>query len=651
MSSEIASIATCLPNYDVAEELGRGGFGVVYGGRHRRLDRLVAIKELPVLLFDNPVSRARFVTEARVLASLDHPHIVPVYDFVEQGDRCLLVMEFLGGGTVWDWFQEHGISVEQACAIAAVTAAALQHAHEHGVLHRDIKPENLLLSESRQIKLTDFGIAKVVGGNDTLVTSDGVIGTPVYMAPEQAKGDDLTPAVDVYAAGVMLYELLSGRLPYSDEGGGLAILYRHVYEDAEPLIAVSPDIPAPLNEVVMRALERSPSGRYGSAQEFGVAVGEAASACFGTGWFTKTGVPVMSPGAIQTSLETSQPPWRLQTASPARQPETIRVEGLSGEAARPTERDEADEQRSAAVGGTVIRPQAADHAAGGGVVGAEDPPVPVQQLLDVPRFPRMATLIAVAAAVLVVLAAFLGWGSSVSHSGSLPPRAVVAVAGHKLTDAGKVKVDIDEDLPVTVTGVPNARGARLELSVLGASLASGSGPLTPAFGGFVGRIRLTSVLASPRYMVPGPVLATLDLTAPQGGLIGSQQFTMAPNGLGFLTLPGIVVIVLILFVGAYLESLLRPLRKLGRWRLSSGIGLGLIGALGGVTIVGLAWVLGSSTPTIASLIICGLLGAAGAVALGLAVARIGLRSRVRKIARAQGVGIAAGGSRLEPTFR
>ena len=240
MSSDATSIATCLPNYDVDKELGRGGFGVVYGGRHRRLDRLVAIKELPVLLFDNPVSRARFVTEARVLASLEHPHIVPVYDFVEQGDRCLLVMEYLGGGTVWDWFQEHGISVEQASAIAAVTAAALQHAHEHGVLHRDIKPENLLLSESRQIKLTDFGIAKVVGGNDTLVTSDGVIGTPVYMAPEQAKGDDLTPAVDVYAAGVMLYELLSGRLPYSDEGGGLAILYRHVYEDAEPLSAVSP---------------------------------------------------------------------------------------------------------------------------------------------------------------------------------------------------------------------------------------------------------------------------------------------------------------------------------------------------------------------------------------------------------------------------
>jgi serine/threonine-protein kinase len=649
MSADANSIATCLPNYAVGNELGRGGFGVVYGGRHRRLDRLVAIKELPVLLFDNPVSRARFVTEARVLASLDHPHIVPVYDFVEQGDRCLLVMEYLGGGTVWDWFQEHGISVEQACAIAAVTAAALQHAHEHGVLHRDIKPENLLLSETRQIKLTDFGIAKVVGGNDTLVTSDGVIGTPVYMAPEQAQGGELTPAVDVYAAGVMLYELLSGRLPYSDEGGGLAILYRHVHEDPEPLNAVSPGIPATLNDVVMRALERSPSGRYSSAEEFGVAVGEAASASFGTGWFARTGVPVMSAGVIQNSLEASPLPSQRLADAAERQPQTVRVDGLSGGSA--TSVEVGGQEGSAKAGSQVVRPQAADHDAGGGVVVAEEPPIPVQQVLDLPTSPRIAALVAVAAAVLILLTAFLGWGSSKPHNGSLPASATIVVAGHKVSAGSSLKVDVSKDLPVAVTGVPDARDVRLELSVLGARLASGTGPLTPAFGGLLGRVRLTSVLASPRYMIPGPVEATLDLTAATGTSVGSQQFTMAPQGLGFLTLPGIVVIVLILFVGAYFESLLRPLRKLGRWKVSSGVGLALIGALGGVTVVGLAWVLGSATPTALSLIICGLLGVVGGVALGLAVARFGLRSRVRKIARAQGVGTATRGSRPVATYR
>lgn len=637
MSPEPTGIAACLPNYAVGDVLGRGGFGVVYGGRHLRLDRLVAIKELPALLFDSPSSRARFVTEARVLASLDHPHIVPVYDYVEQGDRCLLVMEYLAGGTVWDWFQAHGISAEQACAIGAVTAAALQHAHDNGVLHRDVKPENLLVSESRQIKLTDFGIAKVVGGNDTLVTSDGVIGTPVYMAPEQAEGADLTPAVDVYAAGVMLYELLSGRLPYSDEGGGLAILYRHVHEQPEPLRTVSPEIPEPLNDAVMRALARSPSDRYGSAQDFGVAIGEAASACFGAGWFTAAGVPVMSPGPIQTSLETLQPPWRQQVDQGVRQPETVEVDGQSREKARLTGAQESSvTQGPGAAGGVVVRPEAANHRAGEGAVLADEPPVPVRQLRAIPKFPWVPALVALGAAILIVLTAFLGWASTAPKASTLPSSAVLVVAGHNVTDGGSVKLDLSKDVPVQVTGVPNARAAQLDLSVLGARLASGTGTLTPAFGGVVGRVHLTSTLASPRYMVPGPVEATLHLAAITGD-VGSQEFTMGPSGTGFLTLPGIIVIVLILFVAAYVESLLRPLRKLGRWRTSSGIGLAIIGALGGVTVVGLAWVLGSSIPTYAALVICGLLGAVSTIALGVTVARNGLRGRLRRIARKQGV--------------
>jgi serine/threonine protein kinase len=652
MSPGPASIAACLPNYAVDKELGRGGFGVVYGGRHLRLHRLVAIKELPALLFDNPVTRARFVREAQVLASLDHPHIVPVYDYVEHGERCLLVMEYLGGGTVWDWFQTSGVSPEQACAIAAVTAAALQHAHDHGVLHRDIKPENLLITENRQIKLTDFGIAKVVGGNDTLVTSEGVIGTPVYMAPEQAEGGEPTPAVDVYAAGVMLYELLSGRLPYSAEGGGLAILYRHVHENPEPLHAVSPQIPAPLSEVVMRALERSPSARYGSALEFGVAVGEAASASFGTGWFTATGVPVLSPGPIQNSLDALPTASSTRSDSGNRGTGTIRVEALAPQATDLIGQHEtAGRDRSRKERRPVIRPQISDHASGEGTLLAEEPPVAVRQLRDIPRVPWLPAFVALAACAVAMMTAFLGWGSSPPHSGTLPAGAVVMVAGHNVTDGGSVKVDLGQDVPVTVSGVPEARTAQLDLSVLGARLASATGPLTPAPGGLAGRLRLTSVLASPRYMVPGPVGATLGLTETTGTSIGSQQFTMAPKGLGFLTLPGIVVIVLILFVGAYLESLLRPLRRLGKLKWSAAIGLVLIGACGGVTIVGLAWVLGSTIPTIASLIICGLLGATAAIALGVTVARSGLRARVRRIARKQGAVIAMGRTRLEPAYR
>ena len=368
-------------------------------------------------------------------------------------------MEYLGGGTVWEWFQEPGISAEEACAIAAVTAAALQHAHEHGVLHRDIKPENLLLSETRQLKLTDFGIAKVVGGNDTLVTSDGVLGTPAYMAPEQAEGSRLTPAVDVYAAGIMLYELLSGHLPFSEEGGGLAILYRHVHQDPISLSAVSPDIPGPLTEVVMRALERSPSRRYASAEEFGVAVGEAASASFGMGWFSRTGVPVMSPGPIQNSLDAL--PTTMAAVGPGVPPTR------DGSADRVTRRGKWGTERYSR--GTVVRPQVVDHVAAGATVPAGEPPVPVRQVLDLPRFPWLPALVAFAAAVLVVLAAFLGWGSSTPHGGSLPVTATLAVAGHDVTHGGTVKVDVDKDLLVAITGVPGARTAQLKLSVLGAT--------------------------------------------------------------------------------------------------------------------------------------------------------------------------------------
>ena len=216
---------------------------------------------------------------------------------------------------------------------------------------------------------------------------------------------------------------------------------------------------------------------------------------------------------------------------------------------------------------TVIRPQVADHVGGEATVPAQEPPVPVQQVLDLPRFPWAPALVALGAAVLVVLAAFLGWGSSTPNSGSLPPSATVAVAGHDVTHGGTVNVDVGKDVLVYVKGLPDARTAQLKLSVLGVRLASGSTPLAPAFGVLAGKVQLTSALSSPRYVVPGPVLATLGLDGPGGASIGSQQFTMSPTGVGFVTVPGIVVILLILFVGAYLESLLRPLRKLGTWTM------------------------------------------------------------------------------------
>src|ERR1700738_3621737 len=139
-------IVAALPEYDIGGELGRGGFGLVLSGRHRQLRRDVAIKELPPALAADPRVRARFAAEARVLASLSHPHIVPIYDYVERDGLCLLVMEKLTGGTLWDRFKQQGLGVESTCAVAMAACTALHYAHQRGVLHRDVKPENLLYS-------------------------------------------------------------------------------------------------------------------------------------------------------------------------------------------------------------------------------------------------------------------------------------------------------------------------------------------------------------------------------------------------------------------------------------------------------------------------------------------------------------------------
>ena len=172
--------------------------------------------------------------------------------------------------------------------------------------------------------MTDFGIARVLGEDDTLATREGeILGTPAYMAPEQASGADLGPTTDVYATGVMLYELLSGRLPYPEEGGSLAIVMRHMNEDAVPLADVAPGVPPHLSDVVMRALARNPADRFQSAEDFGVAIGQAASASWGGGWLGRSGIALREPGPIlegaqhatATGTEVATAPWSAPSST------------------------------------------------------------------------------------------------------------------------------------------------------------------------------------------------------------------------------------------------------------------------------------------------------------------------------------------------
>src|SRR5581483_6874716 len=315
------AVGAALPLYEVEGELGHGAWGVVLAGRHRQLGRDVAIKQLPRSFGADPAVRSRFIAEARLLASLEHPHVVPLYDFVEHEGLCLLVMERLTGGTLWSRARSGNVTPQSSCALVLATLSALDYAHQRGVLHRDIKPENLMFSSKGDLKVTDFGIAKVVGGAATVATRAGdVLGTPAYMAPEQAMGEELSPATDIYAVGTVLYELLSGTLPFPEDSNPVAMLYRHVHEDPKPLLDIAPHVPPKLAEVTQQALVRSPGDRYPNAEGMAVALAEAASLTWGPGWLPASGMAVSTSGPVLSAATGQTGAVPAETLLPPRGP-------------------------------------------------------------------------------------------------------------------------------------------------------------------------------------------------------------------------------------------------------------------------------------------------------------------------------------------
>lgn len=306
IAEDILRIAQAMPDYDIERELGRGGMGVVFLGRHRRLLRGAAIKELPPSISVEDEVRERFVTEAQTLAGLAHPHIVPIFDYVERDGECLIVMQELPGGSVWDRFTSEGLTPPTACAVVMACCAALQHAHDNGVLHLDVKPDNLMFDAESAVKVTDFGISRMITGGRTLGTVDGqVLGTPAYMSPEQARGEELTAAADVYAAGVMLYELLSGQLPWQGAQTAAELLQQRLDEDPIPLRDVVPSVPQPLHDVVMKALSRDLPSRFDRAEDFGVAIGEACAEAWGPGWIDHAGVRIVGSERMSLAARTT----------------------------------------------------------------------------------------------------------------------------------------------------------------------------------------------------------------------------------------------------------------------------------------------------------------------------------------------------------
>jgi len=254
--------------YEIQRTLGTGGMGVVYRARDRELGEDVAIKMMhPELLEADATAVERLKAETRLARRISHRNVVRTHDFGETGGACYVTMEFVEGLTVRQLLETRGrLGMSATLAIGTQLADALDVAHRQGVVHRDIKPQNLLLDADGVLKVMDFGIARLVEHTTVLTQAGMVVGTPAYMSPEQLLGEDVDGRSDLYSAGVVLYECLTGRLPF-DAPSPITLIAKLLHDDAEPPARTNPDVPAPLSDLVLRLLAKQAAGRPRSAGE------------------------------------------------------------------------------------------------------------------------------------------------------------------------------------------------------------------------------------------------------------------------------------------------------------------------------------------------------------------------------------------------
>jgi len=256
-----------IPGYEVQSELGRGGMGVVYKAWQTSLNRFVALKMIRTGDLIDSRSLARFRTEAEAVARLQHPHIVQIYEAGQHEGRLYITLECVEGTTLARELSGTPWPASRAAKLMETLAQAIHHVHQQGIVHRDLTPGNVLLSQDGQPKITDFGLAKIVGGGPTLTQTGAFMGTPSYTAPEQAscKTKEVGPAVDVYALGAILYECLTGRPPFKAETA-LATLRQVESQEPVPPSRLQPNVPRDLSTVCLKCLQREPRKRYASAE-------------------------------------------------------------------------------------------------------------------------------------------------------------------------------------------------------------------------------------------------------------------------------------------------------------------------------------------------------------------------------------------------
>jgi eukaryotic-like serine/threonine-protein kinase len=306
--------------YLVKGELGRGGMGAVYLAEQPGLGREVAIKELIVSPAADPTALMRFLQEAQVMARTSHPNLVQVHDLEQIGDANYIVLEFVRGRSLRDLVNQGMVPLPQTFAVMHGVLQALDYAHRHAIVHRDMKPENVLLSDEGNVKVADFGIARLTddsGAGSTATKTGTTVGTPQYMSPEQVASSKVDGRSDLYSAGIMFYELVAGQPPFtaSEADGPFTLMAKHVQAPPKPPSVLRPGLDLRLEEVILKSLSKRPEDRYQTGQEFDEAMSRIADRLC-PGWLRS-----LEPGAdLSKMVPATAAAQAAAVASPAGMP-------------------------------------------------------------------------------------------------------------------------------------------------------------------------------------------------------------------------------------------------------------------------------------------------------------------------------------------
>ena len=284
-------VSRSVGRYEILDEVGRGGMAIVFRARQVDLDRTVALKELSAFHASDPALAERFLRESRLAGSLSHPNIVTVHEYFEHDGTPYIAMEYIERGSLRPYVGR--LSLAQVVGVVEGMLAGLAHAEAKGIVHRDIKPENVMVTEEGRVKIADFGIAKAGSGmtGQFLTATGTTIGTPAYMAPEQALGKDVGPWTDLYSLGVMAYEMLVGRLPFPETESAMALLMKHVNDPVPPPRSVNRDLDEDLATWIEQLLEKSPEQRIRSAADAWDELEETVIRIFGARWRREARLP------------------------------------------------------------------------------------------------------------------------------------------------------------------------------------------------------------------------------------------------------------------------------------------------------------------------------------------------------------------------